>query len=137
MRAEAIASQYGFTALRIELARQHATFAIEADDFESTLGILNELIGLSEQHRDVYSFQRAQDMRSYSMAMMGLDPDGALVHLHQSLQRARARHVPKDIYRSHLFLQRVLEHSGDATGAAHHASEVRRFADIMRLSPAA
>ncbi|MEM1347982.1 MAG: hypothetical protein AAGI01_05440, partial [Myxococcota bacterium] len=133
MRAEAIASRHGLTALRIELARQHATLAIEADDFESTLGILNALLGLSEQHKDAYSFQRAQDMRSYSMAMIGLDLDDALVHLQQSLQRASFRQIPRDIYRSHLFLKRILERSGDAAAAAHHAAQSKRFTDIMRL----
>ena len=134
MLAQAIefARQHRLDALHMELLRQHAAIALDAEDYEGSLGLLNELLHMSDRNGDQYSYQRALDMRAFAQTMLHIDTTESLAQLKQSLARAEQRCVPKDIYRCHSFLQRAYQHLGKNALAREHDNGARRIAQRMR-----
>ncbi len=122
-RAEAHARDYGLHALAIEIIRQHASTAMEQEDWRGALNVLDDLLELAAQHQDLYSAQRAGDMRALALAMLGGDAREAREHLVRSLARAMQRAVPKDIYRCNALLAQLSRHTMDPR-AAHHYGEI-------------
>ena len=131
-QATEFAKQHRLNALHMELIRQHASIALDANDYEGSLGLLNELLFLSDRFGDQYSHQRALDMRAFAQTMLHIDTSESLAQLKQSLARAEQRSVPKDIYRCHNFLQRAYTHLGKVALAREHENGARFIAQRMR-----
>lgn len=127
----------GLMALRIELAREKATIALEAGDYQSAGDVASALIELAAHHKDYYSEQRARDILATASCMLRRDVEPSLTHLQQSLRRATERRVPKDVYRCHELLELTLRALGRVAEAEKHLAQAEEIARSMRFVPAA
>ncbi len=131
-RADARAAEHGLVALRLELLRERAVAALSDADYEDVIDLCDELLVVAREHQDLYSEQRAGDLRATASCLLDRDVEASLSHLEASLVRARERDVPKDIYRCHLNLDRALHATGDRAGAMSHRSSAQDLAQLMR-----
>lgn len=132
LRAEQQAYEYDLTALGVEIARQHVSFSIHAQDFRLAQSKLDQLLQIAQATQDVYSYQRARDMQAYCAAINNQDTRKAIEHLQQSLQRAIQRDIPKDIYRCHNFLEQISRRYQRHQDAQMHEQAKRQMAQRMR-----
>ncbi len=128
---------YGLTALRIELVREKAATALDAGEYQVAIEVSRHLIALAGHHEDLYSQQRARDLDATASCVIGENPEAALDHLLTSLERALARAVPRDIYLSHLNLERAYRALGQEARADEHGRQAREVAQSMRYPVAA
>jgi serine/threonine protein kinase/tetratricopeptide (TPR) repeat protein len=135
--AERNAHRYGLTALRIELIREKATAAVDAGQYEKAIEVARQLITLAGYAEDLYSQQRGRDVEAAASCALGQNADASLRHLEQSLERAQSRGLPRDIYLSHLNLERAFEALGREDLAASHRQEAQRIGHSMRYTVAA
>jgi tetratricopeptide (TPR) repeat protein len=135
--AERNAHRYGLTALRIELIREKATTAIEAGENNKAIEVARQLITLAGQAEDLYSQQRARDVEATASCALGQNADASLRHLEESLERAQARGLPRDIYLSHLNLERAFKALGREDLAANHSHQAQQVGRSMRYTVAA
>jgi serine/threonine protein kinase/tetratricopeptide (TPR) repeat protein len=135
--AEQNAHRYGLTALRIELIREKATTAVEAGQYEKAIEVACQLIPLAGYAEDLYSQQRARDVDATASCALGQNADAALRHLQESLERAKSRGLPRDIYLSHLNLARAFEALGRQDLAATHHQQAQRIGRSLRYTVAA
>lgn len=135
--AEKSAHRYGLTALRIELIREKAAAALDAGEHERAIEVANHLVDFAGRCEDLYSQQRARDLQATASCILGQNADASLRHLEGSLERAQARGVPRDIYLSHLNLERAFRALGREDLAAEHSREAQRLARSMRYPAAA
>lgn len=131
------AQRYGLTAMRIELIREKASAALDAGEERVAIDVARQLISLAGHYEDLYSQQRARDLEATASCIIGENPDAALGHLQTSLERARARNVPRDIYRSHLNLARAFRALGRDDLAAEHDQQASHIGHSMRYPAAA
>ena len=127
------AHEHGLIALHMELVRQHCAMTLDVGDFDGALRLLSRLLPMAHRHRDIYSHQRALDMRAFARCMRGERVEQGLEQLEESLARARQRRVPKDIYRCHVFLDRALRAADHPDRAAPHALRAQQLAARMRF----
>ncbi len=135
--AEKNAHRYGLTALRIELIRERAATALEAGKYQEAIEVASTLVELAGLHQDLHSQQRARDLHATASCMVGKNPDASLEHLEVSLQRAQNRGVPRDIYLSHLHLERAFRALGRDDLAEGHRQKAARVGRSMRYPTAA
>ena len=136
-KADARAQEHGLVALRLELLRERAVAALSDSDYPEVAALCEELLALSQEHQDFYSEQRARDLLATAHCLLGRERDAALDHLERSLVRARDRDVPKDVYRCHLNLDRVLTALGRDADAATHRAGADAIANRLRYHVAA
>ena len=131
-RADARAEEHGLVALRLELLRERAVAALSAADYVEVVQLSDQLLIVAREHQDMYSEQRAGDLRATAHCLLNQDVESALHHLRSSLRRATDRDVPKDVYRCHLNLDRALSATGDTRGAQRHRQAADEIAVRMR-----
>lgn len=132
LRADTRAQDHGLVALRLELLRERAVAALSDADYTEVIELCDELLQLANAHADLYSEQRARDLRATAACMLGNDVEGSLHHLTLALERALERNVPKDVYRCHLNLDRALKSQGRQKEAAEHRNAAESLAHQMR-----
>lgn len=135
-RAEQLAQENGLTALTTELARQHISYAIDAQDTRVALSKLDQLLTTAQTTQDLYSYQRALEMQAFLMAMQGQNTQAAITQLQNSLQRATQRQIPKDIYRCHSFLAQISLRYQRHQDAQKHKQACAQLAQKMRYRTA-
>lgn len=135
-RAEQAAHESGLSALAIELARQHVSYAIDAQDTRVAQAKLEQLLQGAQATKDLYSYQRALEMQAFLMAMQGQQTQAAIAQLQSSLERATARQIPKDIYRCHSFLEQIARRYQRHQDAEAHAKACQQLAQKMRYRTA-
>lgn len=126
--AEQRAGHYRLNSLHIDLMRRHAIAALDVQNYKHAQRLANALVALSAKHEDRYSEQRAQDIQALSSCMLGTDAERAIAQLTQSLKRAQARGVPKDMHRCHRYLAACFERLGRPADAAAHAHQAAQLA---------
>ena len=136
-RADERTQEHGLIALRLELLRERAVAALSASDHLEMRELCDQLLALSLQHQDFYSEQRARDLAATAQCLLGEDVDASLEHLYNSLARAKDRDVPKDVYRAHLNLDRVLSSFGREDEARDHRRHADDIAKLLRYHIAA
>lgn len=131
-RADARAEEHGLVALRLELLRERAVAALSDEDYEAVVNLSDQLHSLARQHQDLYSQQRATDLRATATCVLQRDTESSLTQLRSSLQRATDRDVPKDVYRCHLNLDRALRSLGQTSQADEHRGAAEDLALRLR-----
>jgi serine/threonine protein kinase len=132
LRADSRAEEHGLVALRLELLRERAVAALSDEDYEDVVSLSDQLHALAVQHQDLYSQQRATDLRATAACVLRQDTDESLRHLEVSLARANQRNVPKDVYRCHLNLDRALRSMGKTARAEEHRRKAETMASRLR-----
>lgn len=132
--ADRRAAEHGLVALRLEILRERAVAALSDEDYPAVVALCDELEAIAREHADIYSQQRAEDLRATARCLLSEDVPTAIAHLQASLQRARDRDVPKDIYRCHLNLDRALHAAGNAEAAEQHRRAAQQIAHTMRAT---
>lgn len=128
------AVNHGLVALGIELVREEAVAALEADDFEAVLDISQTLIDVASQHQDAYSAQRGRDLQATANCVLDRNVSESMNHLMLSLSRATERQVPKDVYRCHILLSRALESLGRMEESTKHREMAQSIASRLRYA---
>ncbi|MGM0557370.1 MAG: protein kinase domain-containing protein [Myxococcota bacterium] len=136
-RAQATAYRAGLTALRIEILRDHASIALDADNYERAIDLSSRLVDLAQQHEDLFSAQRGRDLEATAKCLVGTEIEASVAHLESSLERAQSRDVPRDVYRCHQNLARAYEALGRDTQAETHRREATRLGQKFRYRSAA
>lgn len=130
------ARRIGRTVLTIAMLRRRAALALEAGREQLVISVADELIETARQHEDVYSEQRGRDLRATAEAILDRNRLEALDHLEASLERAKARDVPRDIFRCHRQLAQAMRgHLPEK--ADEHETAARELRRQMRHSSAA
>lgn len=134
--SQRVARRIGRTVLTIAMLRRRASLALETGRDELVISVAEELIETARQHEDLYSEQRGRDLRATAEARLDRNRLEALDHLEESLERARLRKVPRDMFRCHRNLARALRnHLPDK--ADDHLALARRLRGRMRLAAVA
>jgi tetratricopeptide (TPR) repeat protein len=136
-QALAAAEEHGLMALRIDLAREKATIALESGQYHVAAETARSLVSIASRVKDYYSEQRARDILATASCHLRQDVEPSLAHLQQSLRRAAERRVPKDVFRCHQLLEQSLRALGRLADADYHRAEAAAVARSMRYIPAA
>jgi serine/threonine protein kinase/tetratricopeptide (TPR) repeat protein len=136
-QAQQIAYRVGLTALRIEILRDYASIALEAGEYERAMELSTELNELARRHEDLFSAQRGRDLEATAKCLVGRDVEASIAHLESSLERARARDVPRDVFRCHKNLARAYAAIGRDADAEEHRREAARLSEHFRYRNAA
>jgi tetratricopeptide (TPR) repeat protein len=136
-QAQQIAYRVGLTALRIEILRDYASIALEAGEYERAMELSTELNELARRHEDLFSAQRGRDLEATAKCLVGRDVEASVAHLESSLERARARDVPRDVFRCHKNLARAYAAIGRDAEAEEHRREAARLSEHFRYRNAA
>lgn len=128
LQAEVRAMEHGLVALRLELLRERAVASLSDEDYVDVVALCDELEVVARAHDDIYSQQRAEDLRATASCLLNTDVAASIAHLEASLRRAHERAVPKDIYRCHLNLDRALHAAGNAEAATQHRLAAEQIA---------